>query len=428
MAEPNVMYFVAIVFIFATLMTSIYSFGNIPNSDKRFHYAGFWVRLVAALIDGIVIAIVAVIILASFNYLVLASTSDINVQREFLGLSALLSRATVFVFSWLYSASMESSVHQATLGKQALGLRIVDLSGRRIGFGQASGRHFGKIISSVILFMGFIMIGWTRQKQGLHDKMSGCLVIRYPSEKYSVGESDTREPLRRSAPQPNFLEASEANLQEESIEVVGNRPLKIIDAPSSSQEVTSALSVDLPQNHSSASFGDFEERAQIVLEYSAEARSAYKTLDKMPELARRRFRERVALGQINDIPKIVQSSILDALGDESITWNSKLENALFALGNWGELAMQEFFRVFPTLSKSMPADEIVDAVVTKLAGRVVRDFIVPDYLGNSIACTYHSNGTLRIAKSGKVFGELQHLYNHLRTPLEQRKREIYFVD
>jgi uncharacterized RDD family membrane protein YckC len=58
----------------------------------------------------------------------------------------------------------------------ALGLVVTDLDGQRISFGKASGRHFGKIISSLILCIGFIMAGFTERKQALHDIMAGTLV------------------------------------------------------------------------------------------------------------------------------------------------------------------------------------------------------------------------------------------------------------
>jgi uncharacterized RDD family membrane protein YckC len=64
------------------------------------------------------------------------------------------------------------------LGKKALGLEVTDLQGRRISFARATGRFFGRIISGLILAIGFIMAGFTERKQALHDILAGCLVIR----------------------------------------------------------------------------------------------------------------------------------------------------------------------------------------------------------------------------------------------------------
>jgi len=82
------------------------------------------------------------------------------------------------VLNWLYYALLESSAWQATLGKKALGLEVTDLEGRRISFGRATGRFFAKMISALILWIGFIMAGFTEKKQALHDMIAGTLVIR----------------------------------------------------------------------------------------------------------------------------------------------------------------------------------------------------------------------------------------------------------
>tara|TARA_B100001245_G_C22536040_1_gene269160 strand:- start:219 stop:485 length:267 start_codon:yes stop_codon:yes gene_type:complete len=81
------------------------------------------------------------------------------------------------IYWWIYFAVMESSPTQGTLGKMAIGIKVTDLEGSRISFGRASGRHFGKLISGLILQMGFVMVAFTKKKQGLHDKMASCLVV-----------------------------------------------------------------------------------------------------------------------------------------------------------------------------------------------------------------------------------------------------------
>ncbi|MBI4809901.1 MAG: RDD family protein, partial [Ignavibacteriales bacterium] len=83
---------------------------------------------------------------------------------------------TIIVGEWLYFALMES-MKGATLGKMALGIIVTDMKGNRISFGRATGRYYGKIISSLTLSIGYIMAGFTQQKQALHDIIAGCLVI-----------------------------------------------------------------------------------------------------------------------------------------------------------------------------------------------------------------------------------------------------------
>jgi uncharacterized RDD family membrane protein YckC len=58
-----------------------------------------------------------------------------------------------------------------------LGLKVTDLEGRRISFLRATARHFAKIVSGMILLIGFIMAGFTERKQALHDMIAGTLVV-----------------------------------------------------------------------------------------------------------------------------------------------------------------------------------------------------------------------------------------------------------
>jgi uncharacterized RDD family membrane protein YckC len=80
--------------------------------------------------------------------------------------------------AWIYEAWMTSSDRQATVGKMAVGLKVTDLNGQRISFARATGRHFAKILSAMVLFIGYIMAAFTERKQGLHDILAGTLVVK----------------------------------------------------------------------------------------------------------------------------------------------------------------------------------------------------------------------------------------------------------
>ncbi len=143
-------------------------------------YAGFWLRFVAYIIDAAILNVVFGVILGIFMVpMGIASVGRdpeqiVAAMAPFLVLLFLISTAG----QWIYFAWMESSTWQATLGKKALGLEVTDLWGRRIPFGRATARFFGKIISSFILLIGFIMAGFTEKKQALHDIIAGTLVLR----------------------------------------------------------------------------------------------------------------------------------------------------------------------------------------------------------------------------------------------------------
>ena len=151
-------------------------------------YAGFWLRVVAHLIDDVLLGIgIGILVLLGVGMVGVESirTMFANMNGENPEIPAAMISAILFVslasilLAWIYNAAMESSRHQGTLGKMALGLTVTDLGGRPIGFGLASGRYFAKIITGLIpLGIGYAMAGFTEKKQALHDMIASCLVLR----------------------------------------------------------------------------------------------------------------------------------------------------------------------------------------------------------------------------------------------------------
>lgn len=139
-------------------------------------YGGFWIRFAAYLIDAIVVAIAGGIIGGILGAMIGVVMATSGSGEDIAVVSGLIGNVVGIVINWLYYAILESSAWQATLGKKALGLVVTDLDGRRIGFGRATGRYFAKIVSALILLIGYMMAGWTQRKQGLHDMMAGTLV------------------------------------------------------------------------------------------------------------------------------------------------------------------------------------------------------------------------------------------------------------
>lgn len=142
-------------------------------------YAGFWVRVLAYLIDFVVLTIAQVVIFSIFGVSLFAADAMSPEAGEIFGTaSGLAAYSITFIGSVLYFVLMESSAKQGTLGKMALGLVVTDTAGRRISFLRALGRYFAKILSSLILFIGYIMIAFTERKQGLHDLLASTYVIK----------------------------------------------------------------------------------------------------------------------------------------------------------------------------------------------------------------------------------------------------------
>jgi uncharacterized RDD family membrane protein YckC len=151
-------------------------------------YAGFWLRVVAHLIDDLLLGVgigilvligVAMVGVGSLRSMIEGMNGeDPQIPVALISVIIFVSLAAILL-AWLYNAGMESSQHQGTLGKMALGLIVTDSQGRPIGFGHATGRYFAKIITGLIpLGIGYAMAGFTEKKQALHDMIAGCLVLR----------------------------------------------------------------------------------------------------------------------------------------------------------------------------------------------------------------------------------------------------------
>ena len=157
--------------------------------SRGFTYAGFWLRFVAYLIDGVILGGAALVLFIPLLFLTGLTASFEGIAQSHgqanpavLGglIAMMLAFAAIsIVIQWLYHAYLESGEKQATWGKQALGIYVTDLMGNRLTFGRASGRFFAKIVSGMIpLGIGYIMAGFTERKQALHDMIAGCLVLR----------------------------------------------------------------------------------------------------------------------------------------------------------------------------------------------------------------------------------------------------------
>ena len=140
-------------------------------------YGGFWIRFVAYFLDGILLTIAFSIIAGIVGVgMIPADPAKID-PAEFIANMGSVQLVAVVV-TWLYFALMESSPRGATVGKMVLGLRVVDEQGNRISFLRATGRFFAKYISTIILFIGFLMAAFTERKRALHDIIAGTLVVK----------------------------------------------------------------------------------------------------------------------------------------------------------------------------------------------------------------------------------------------------------
>ena len=132
-------------------------------------YGGFWNRVVATVVDNFVLG---------FTFAVVGRLTGLDLfdsdpeNLDFAG------NLLALAIAWLYEALLTSSPWGATVGKRALKLRVVTEQGERISFARASGRFFAKILSALLLFVGFLMVAFTERKRGLHDMLAGTVVVQ----------------------------------------------------------------------------------------------------------------------------------------------------------------------------------------------------------------------------------------------------------
>ncbi len=150
-------------------------------------FASFWIRVGAALIDG-------VIILCSVLLLGLVSALSALLPPLLFLLTILVWIASI-VGPWLYTALFESSAMQATPGKKAIGLKVTDLQGNRISFGRATGRYFAEWITGMTFFVGYVMVTFTQKRQALHDMIAGTVVVAAGTEPAQVVSAPPAKPM-----------------------------------------------------------------------------------------------------------------------------------------------------------------------------------------------------------------------------------------
>lgn len=140
------------------------------HSDFAFSgYAGFWIRFWALFIDSLIMGAAAIVL--SFLVVAILSAAAAGVAMVVLYILA-------FVGQWLYFALQESGEHQATIGKRAVGVYVTDIRGERLTFARATGRYLAKILSGIPLDIGYMLAGWTKKKQALHDMIAGTYVCQ----------------------------------------------------------------------------------------------------------------------------------------------------------------------------------------------------------------------------------------------------------
>ncbi len=138
--------------------------------------AGFWSRVAAYLVDYVILFVGLFVVFLLLGLLGVVTRQRAEDSGTGLGMLAF----------WLYFALQESGPRQATFGKRALSIKVVTLQGVAPSFWRATGRHFAKLFSGLILGIGFLMCLFNAKKQCLHDIMANCLVVRDDATEHEI--------------------------------------------------------------------------------------------------------------------------------------------------------------------------------------------------------------------------------------------------
>jgi uncharacterized RDD family membrane protein YckC len=133
-------------------------------------YAGFAQRLLAFMIDT---AILTGVNLLMVVLALIPIISDPATESAVL----ITLQIVCGIIQWLYYAGFESSIRHATPGKLLMGLQVRRSDGRALGFGVATGRHFGKFLSGLFFGVGFLLPLFDKRSQAMHDQMADCVVV-----------------------------------------------------------------------------------------------------------------------------------------------------------------------------------------------------------------------------------------------------------
>lgn len=136
-----------------------------PVSSPTLEYAGFWRRFLAYNVDVWILLIISLSLSVTLGF---TKNEFVSFFRAILGL---LISAGYFIFFWI-------NQNGQTLGKKLLAIRVVREDGRAMDISTAILRYIGYLISSFVLSLGFLWIGWDKRKQGWHDKIAKTFVVK----------------------------------------------------------------------------------------------------------------------------------------------------------------------------------------------------------------------------------------------------------
>ena len=139
--------------------------------SANYEYGGFWIRVVAKIIDSVILYFVNMI----FMLFTVGFSSSENVAAMSIGviINLVVQMATYLAYNTWFIGAMG-----ATPGKMALGLKVITENGGKVSFKLASGRYLAEILSGMIFLIGYIMVAFDDEKRALHDRICETRVVK----------------------------------------------------------------------------------------------------------------------------------------------------------------------------------------------------------------------------------------------------------
>jgi len=150
--------------------------------------AGFWIRFLAAFIDGILTSIIAwivAVLINDQNYFNNLNFSSGN--PSFYTTSEVLSN---LIYGVVFIIIFTASHFRGSPGKLICRIQVLNPDMTQISIPKSIGRYFARILSTIPLLIGFMMAGWNREKKALHDIIASTRVV------YKQKDDDKEEEIQ----------------------------------------------------------------------------------------------------------------------------------------------------------------------------------------------------------------------------------------
>ena len=178
-----------------------------PHADQP--NAGFWVRLSAFMVDGLILGLIQFVLIYLPLMAYLYNTGIFTAPDPEMAIMAVapivgLSQAAVVLLYVGYFVALTAGKHQGTFGKRSMGIFVRKRDGGRVWIGSAVVRFVGYIISSIPFCLGYLMAAFQKKKLALHDLIAGTEVVYgTPSAEAASVDHDAVTEVAQSEPTPS---------------------------------------------------------------------------------------------------------------------------------------------------------------------------------------------------------------------------------